>query len=367
MQFQVKRNDLLQELNLAMGVVEKKRTIPILANILMDISKDYLAITATDQELAIRCGCAVQATETGAITIPSSKVFEIVRLLPDADLVFRVHENNWVEIRCGNSNFKIAGLPKDNYPEVPQFSGQRLTLASSTLKEMIQRTVFAITQEESRYTLNGALLVLSRAEIKMVTTDGHRLAYIQKALELDMGEDEIRLLIPKKTLSELLKLMDQQLSVELGRDERNLYFKVGARELVSHTLAGQFPNFEMVLPRDNENILLCNTALMSDSVRRAAIMAEERNRPVKFIVSKNHLEMVAATADQGESREHLDAEYSERDITTVLNAHYTLDFLACVKTEKVSFAFKDEETQVLLRPDHEDDFDYQYVIMPMSV
>jgi DNA polymerase III subunit beta len=367
MEFLVKRNDLLQELTLAMGVVEKKRTIPILSNVLMDITKEYLAITATDQELAIRCGCTVQTSDTGSITVPSSKVFEIVRLMPDADLAFRVHDNNWVEIRCGNSNFKIAGLPKDNYPEVPQYSDQRLTLASTTLKEMIQRTIFAITQEESRYTLNGALMVLSGGLLRLVTTDGHRLAYIEKALDIEIGEGETRLLIPKKTLSELMKLMDQQLSVEMGRDERNLFFRVGARELVSHTLAGQFPNYEMVLPRDNNKIMVCNTAMLSDSVRRAAIMAEERNRPVKFIVSSNHLELVAATADQGESREQMEVEYEDRGFTIILNAHYVIDFLSCVKTEKVTFAFKDEETQVLLRPDNEQDFNYQYVIMPMSI
>jgi DNA polymerase III subunit beta len=367
MEFQVKRNDLLQELNLAMGVVEKKRTIPILANVLLDIADQYLAITATDQELVIRCGCAVQSSDTGAITVPSSKVFEIVRLMPDAELLFRVHDNNWVEIRCGNSNFKIAGLPKDNYPEVPQYVDQRLCLSSVVLKEMTQRTIFAITQEESRYTLNGALLVLSGGLIRMVTTDGHRLAFVERALDIEVESGETRLLIPKKTLSELLKLMDQQLSVEMGRDERNLFFRVGTRELVSHTLTGQFPNYEMVLPRDNQKIMVCNTALLGDAVKRAAIMAEEKNRPVKFILTRNHLEMVAATADQGESREQMEVEYEDQEITIVLNAHYVTDFLACVKTEKVSFAFKDEETQVLLRPDKEQDYDYQYVIMPMSI
>lgn len=367
MEFLVKRNDLLQELSLVMGVVEKRHSIPILANVLLEVSKEYLGITGTDQDVGIRCGCAVEARSEGAMTVPSRKLFDIVRLLPDADLHFVVHSNNWVEIRCQNSNFKIAGLPKDNYPDVPEYKGQRLSIPVPALKEMILRTIFAITQEESRYTLNGALAIVLPTMMKMVTTDGHRLAYVEKALEMDGVSGEIRVLIPKKTLAELLKLMEQQLTVEMGRDERHLFFRVGSRELVSKVLAGQFPNFEMVLPKDNNQIMVCNTALFNDSLRRAAIMADEKNRPVKFILRGGSLELVANTADQGESREKLDVEYRGTELAIAFNAQYVMDFLSTVKTEKISMELKDQETQVLLRPNTEEDFNYQYVVMPMTI
>lgn len=367
MEFLVKRNDLLQELNLVMGVVEKKHTIPILANVLMDVTSEFLGITATDQEVGIRCGCAAQAASEGSVTVPSKKLFDIVRLLPDTDLQFLVHENNWVELRCENSNFKIAGLPKDNYPQVPEYGGQRISIPVAALKEMVLRTVFAITQEESRYTLNGALAIVSPSGMKMVSTDGHRLAFVEKEMEINGVTDEIRLLIPKKTLAELLKLMEQQLTVEMGRDERNVFFRVGARELVSRILAGQFPNYEMVLPKENNQIMTCNTGLFGDSLRRAAVMADEKNRPVRFAVRSGALEMAATTADQGESREKLEVEYRGSEITMAFNAQYVLDFLATVKTEKVSMELKDEETQVLFRPHGEVDFGYQYVVMPMAV
>ena len=367
MEFLVKRSDLLHELNLVMGVVEKRQTIPILANVLMEVSEEYLALTATDQDVGLRCGCRVQSKGEASITIPSRKLFDIVRLLPEADIQFVLKDNNWVEIHCQNSKFKVAGLPKDNFPEVPEFSGQRISIGSSVLKEMILRTIFAITQEESRYTLNGALAILSATSLKMVTTDGHRLAYVEKSITLEGVTSEIRMLIPKKTLSELLKLMDQQLSVDMGRDERNLFFKIGSRELVSRILAGQFPNYEMVLPSENNLVLISNTEKLNDGLRRAAIMADEKNRPVKFILGGNQLEMAAATADQGESQEKIEVEYKGSEMSIALNAQYVVDFLSTVKAESVSVEFKDSESQVQLRPHEEEEFDYKYVVMPMSV
>jgi DNA polymerase-3 subunit beta len=317
--------------------------------------------------VGIRCGCQAQVESAGAITVPSKKLFDIVRFLPEAELHCVVHENNWVEIRCENANFKIAGLTRDNYPDVPEFKGERLSIPASMLKEMILRTIFAITQDESRYTLNGAKLIIDSKSVKIVTTDGHRLAYVEKNSEIGANSEAINVLVPRKALAELLKMMEQQLTVELGRDERNLFFRIGKREIVSRTLAGQFPNYEMVLPRGNNQILLCNTAILSDGLKRASIMAEERTRPVKFYLGGQQLEMVAATAEQGESRERMDVEYNGETIAISFNAQYLLDFLGTVQSEKVSIEIKDQEVQVLCRPYGEQEYDYRYVVMPMSV
>ncbi len=320
MKFTVTRNSLLNELNLVQCLIEKKSTIPILSNILLEASGDHLDIAATDLDVTIRCGCPASVLAEGTTTISARRLFDIVRLLPDgADIDFALLENDWVDVHSGNSQYKIVALPKENFPSIPESAPATAQIPGALLRNMIQRTMFAITQEESRYSLNGALLALMPNEARMVATDGHRLALVSKNMEIPGVDMEVRALIPRKTLVELQKLIgEQDAMVEFGRDENHLFFAVGSKRLVSRILAGQFPNYELVIPRDNDKFIVSSTRALGDGIRRAAIMSDEKLRAIRLSFKTGSLELTASSADAGEAREVVPVDLMGTAWTSVL-------------------------------------------------
>jgi DNA polymerase-3 subunit beta len=369
MKFTVTRNSLLSELNLVQGVIEKKSTIPILSNILLEAAGEYLDITATDLDVTIRCGCSAAVEVEGTTTISARRLFEIVRLLPEgSDLSISLLENDWVVLKSGKSEYKIVALSKENFPSIPEAAPAMAQIPGGLLRSMIQRTMFAITQEESRYSLNGALLVLLPGEVRMVATDGHRLALVSKSMEVPGIDGEVRALIPRKTLVEIQKLIGDQdpLILEFGRDENHLYFSVESRRLVSRILAGQFPNYELVLPRENDKYVVANTRNLGDGIRRAAIMSDEKLKAIKLSFKTGSVELTASCADAGEARDEVPVEFDGEGIDIGFNPQYILDFMAVCSSESISIALKDSETQGLFRPVGSSDLDYRYVVMPMK-
>lgn len=368
MKFTVDRNSLLNELNLVQGVIEKKSTIPILSNILLEASGEHLDIAATDLDVTIRCGCSASVKDEGTTTVSARRLFDIARLLPDsAEIEFSLLENDWVELRSGNSEYKIVALPKENFPSIPEAAPATATIAGSLLRNMIQRTMFAITQEESRYSLNGALLTLLPGEIRMVATDGHRLALVSKSTETPGLDGEVKALIPRKTLVEIMKLIGEVDSVvEFGRDENHLFFTVGNKRLVSRILAGQFPNYELVIPRENDKYVVAATKALGDGIRRAAIMSDEKLRAIRLSFRSGVLELTASSAEAGEAREVVPIEYEGPGIEIGFNPLYLLDFVSACGSDSISISIKDSETQGLLRPVGSAELDYRYVVMPMK-
>jgi DNA polymerase-3 subunit beta len=232
---------------------------------------------------------------------------------------------------------------------------------------MIQRTMFAITQEESRYSLNGAKMILRPQEILMVATDGHRLALVTHSAAVEGIETEIGALIPRKTLVEIQKLIgDQELFVEFGRDENHLFFKVGDKRLVSRVLAGQFPNYEMVIPRDNDKTVTAPAKSLADGIRRAAIMSDEKLRAIRLSLSAGLMELTASSADAGEAKERVEVEYEATPLEIGFNPQYLIDFLGACGTDTVKLLLRDSETQGMLRPVDGPDLDYRYIVMPMK-
>src|ERR1700761_9394235 len=259
MEISVSRQDLVRELSATQSVVERKTTIPILSNFLLEAgsegSPDRLTITATDLDQSIRTSCGAKVKKPGACTIPARKLFDYVKLLPDGDISIKLMENHWVQIRSGRSNTKMVGMARANFPQVAEFPETGLTkIPAASIKAMISKTIFAISNEESRYTLNGALLILKAESLSMVATDGHRLAHIEKTGESLLNiSGEKKTLIPRKALAELQSLLadTEEDSLDFYDDEHTLYFRLGHRVLTTRKLTGQFPNYEAVLPRDN--------------------------------------------------------------------------------------------------------------------
>jgi len=368
MKFTVKRNLLLNELNLVQGVIEKKSTIPILSNILLECSGEHLDIAATDLDVTIRCGCPASVGAEGTTTLSARRLFDIVRLLPEgAEIDFSLLENDWVEMRSGNSKYKIVALPKENFPSIPESAPATAQIPGALLRSMIQRTMFAITQEESRYSLNGALLVLTPGEIRMVATDGHRLALVSKSMEVPGVDMEVRALIPRKTLVEIQKLIgDQDVMMEFGRDENHLFFSVAGKRLVSRILAGQFPNYELVIPRENDKFIMAEARSLGDGIRRAAIMSDEKLKAIRLSCKSGALELTASCAEAGEAHEVVPVDFEGENLDIGFNPSYLLDFLGVCGSDSVSIAVKDSETQGLFRPVGGSDLDYRYVVMPMK-
>src|ERR687894_1254928 len=274
MEFSISKTALQKELGFVQGIVERKNTIPVLSNILIEsVGENTIRLIGTDLDATLRCETEAEVRTPGAMCVGARKLFEIARSLPDAPVNFRKEENNWATVNCERSNFRVAGVDRETFPEIPNSRSAPVKMPASVFKTFIDRTIFAITLEESRYTLSGAKFILDKTGARMVTTDGHRLAYIERK---DLGEtapsEEIDVLIPRKTLAELTKLTSSfEGEIGLGADENHIYFEVGPRLLISRTLTGQFPNYEMVMPKTNDKKADFDAASLSQAVRRVAL------------------------------------------------------------------------------------------------
>jgi DNA polymerase-3 subunit beta len=379
MEISVSRQDLLRELSATQSVVERKTTIPILSNFLLEAgpgegdATDRLTITATDLDQSIRTSCAAKVKKPGACTIPARKLFDYVKLLPDGDISIKLMENHWVQIRSGRSNTKMVGMARANFPQVPEFPEAGLTqLSAASIKGMISKTIFAISNEESRYTLNGALLILKAESLSMVATDGHRLAHIEKTGEsLKNISGEKKTLIPRKALSELAGLLGATDSetMDFADDETTLFFRVGGRVLTSRKLTGQFPNYEAVLPRDNNKFVIVRSEDLMSSIQRVAQFADERSGAIKIRLEQNELKLSSQSTDAGESEDTIETPYNYDPLVVGFNSQYLIDFLKAIgNTGEVRLEFKDAQSAGQMRPeDGNEDVKYRYILMPMRI
>ena len=373
MEITVSRQDLVRELTATQSVVERKTTIPILSNFLLEAEDDRLNITATDLDQAIRTSAAVKVKKAGSCTVPARKLYDYIKLLPDGDISIKLLENHWVQIRSGRSNTKIVGMARAIYPQVPEFPSVASTSISLiALKTLIARTIFAISNEESRYTLNGALLVIKAESLAMVATDGHRLSYVEKPDEnLEGISGEKRVLIPRKALQELQQLLTNTEAdkVEFADDEHTLFFRIGHRTLSTRKLSGQFPNFEAVMPRDNTKFAVVRCSELSAAIQRVAQFADERSGAVRLRLEGNELKISANSTESGESEDTIDTPYSSDPIIVGFNSVYILDFLKALGNEgEVRLEFKDSQSAGQMRPEDPDaEYKYRYVLMPMRI
>jgi DNA polymerase III subunit beta len=368
MRFSLSKAALLRELNLLQGVVEKKNTIPILSNVLIEtLGESLVSLIATDLDVSMQTECTADVAEPGAVVMQARKLFDIVRNLPDAEIHFSKEENDWVRIECGSSSFRVVGQAKEHFPSTPGLSEGGQMIPVNALRDLISRTIYAITQEESRYALNGALCLLEEGKLKMVATDGHRLALTEFALE-GAGDQQMRVIIPRKALSELHKLTaNAEGALVFAKDENHLYFKLGQRLLTSRMLAGQFPNYDLVLPKNNDKHIPMNTERFAQSIRRAALMADERSHGIKLELSSGKINLTSQSADVGEAKEVIPVDYNGDTVSIGFNAQYIADFLSVVGTDQVTLEIKDEQSPALLKPAGDGQYDYRYVVMPMRL
>jgi DNA polymerase-3 subunit beta len=402
MEFTIKQSVLKDELSFIQGVVERKTTIPVLANILIEsIGENEIRIVGTDLDVTIRCDAEAENIKTpGAICIQARKLFDLVRALPaGSDVHFRKEDNAWVTMRCGNARFRLAGVSREQFPEIPQFKSTPLRLPAETFSYFIQNTSFAITNEQSRFTLSGAKFVIADGKARMVTTDGHRLAFIERPVE-DL-EGSIDTLIPKKALLELVKVArETEGDINFGEDPNHIFFQTDGRLLITRKLSGNFPNYEMVMPKDNDKTAVFDLDEMRSAVRRISLMADERNRSIRVMVREGEIEVTAQSSEEGEGSEVVPADYKGEEMTLGFNWQYLQEFLNNVgaiemvgsdpslsaapsgddgaasaaapaketrSPVRISFEFKDPNAQTQMRIAGETSYDYRYIVMPLRI
>jgi DNA polymerase-3 subunit beta len=367
MELVVRKNELLRELQLFQGIVERKNTIPILANVLIEANGQEVRMLATDLEVALRSKCQASVAKGGALTLPAKKLFEIVRALPETDV--RIEEDkNGVKVAADRFDSRMQTLPREDFPTLPEVSGKaRATLPRAALKEMVAKTQFAITGEDTRYFLNGAKFVLKPKSMTLVATDGHRLALVEVAHDVGVSQ-EVGVILPKKTLMELGKLLlDGEGDILFESGENHLFFEVGVRVLISRMIDGQFPAYERVIPKGNDKHIEFDRERLTSAVKRVALLSNERSRAVKFDIQKGKVEVTSSSSEFGEAREQMAVEYDGTPMAISFNAQYVLDFLNVVDTDVVSLSLKDEVSQAVMKPVGADGYDYTYVIMPMRI
>ena len=366
MKFTVGRQAFLKEIGLLQGVVEKKSTIPILSNLMIEASSEGVELRATDLDLSISTFCDAEVQEPGSLCLAAKKLFEIVRALPEAEVELKSGENEQLTLSCERSRFRLLGVPTDNFPRIKPMPEGGLSLPAEIFRTFIARTIFAITNEESRYSLNGAKFEFGDDTIRMVATDGHRLSFIEKRFNNPGGG--LDLLIPKKTLTEVARLSaESDDQIEIAFHDQHLFFKFGKRTLSSRTLSGQFPNYEMVLPRENNHRFVIECSRLAAALRRVALVADDRSHAIRFELNENLVRITATSESVGEAGEELAVEYDGPPITIGFNAQYLLDLFSVVNEGEIVLEFKDGSSQVQVRPRSEADFDFRYIVMPMRI
>lgn len=379
MDITLKREHIFPEVQHLQTIVERKTTVPILGHVLLETLGNNIVLTATDLDVSLRCQCQAQVRVGGALTISARKLFEIVRLAPQGSSIQikSIAEGDWVEIGYDRSRFKVAALARGNFPEIGEAEGQLIQLDAAMARRMIGSCVFAITQEESRYTLSGALAVITPSSLSLITTDGHRLVVVQREVELDIGQEELRVLIPKKALVELMKLLGEaDGNIEFRNGERRISFKMGRRLLISRILSGEFPNYKMVIPQGNDLDVQLDTSGLTAALRRVAVVADQETRAVELSLDEGRVKFACENSNGERAAEAMETAYEGTPVVIGFNVDYLLDFVNVLDTAQVQFSLKDSDTQGLLEPVNvrdaddsvsADEYRIQYVVMPLSL
>ena len=368
MKFVIEKGALLRELALIQqSVVDKRNTIPALSHIRIEASgKRVVRLSGTDLDQTLQCETEGQVQKAGVCALPGKKLFEIIKQLPDAEVRFESKENDRVMVTCERAQFKLAGMNPKDLPELPKFKESSAQLPADVVRQMIERTRFCITQEESRYTLSGAKFILRKKGVRMVSTDGHRLALIDnRAIR---SEHEFDVLIPRGALAAVSRLASaHEGAVGINCDENHVYFEIGARTLTARLLTGVFPNYEMVIPKNNDQKVEFDCAALLQIVRRVSVMTDERSRAMRLEFTKNKLTVRSEEDEQGAAEETVEIVYAGAPTVIGINSAYLSEYLSVLGSGAIRFEFKDGKTQVQIRPLGEAGYNSFNIIMPMNL
>jgi DNA polymerase III subunit beta len=389
MKFQIQKRDFLRGLNAVQSVSGRRSTLPILSHVLLELKKDSLFLTGTDLETGIREELPVQGEIEGKASVSAKKLYEIVRELPEDVIHLQKKENHWMTIRCGRTHFNLAGLDPEEFPALPAFNEELfLRCPSALFIEMIEKTAFAASNEDSRYHLNGVLLTQvlpagkedpataesselpGKKTLRMVATDGHRLSLIDRE-GIPVQGLEKGIIIPKKGILEIRKLLQDRAgeeSFEIYFNPTHGFLKVGKSLMIIRLIEGEFPDYEQVIPRDNQRKVIMDKTMVHGCLRRVSTMASERVEGVKLSLKPNLLELASYNQDYGDAREEVELAYDGESMEVGFNARYLLEALSVIGAEQVSLELKDGGSPGILRPPDGSGHPEQVcIIMPMRI
>jgi DNA polymerase-3 subunit beta len=358
------RDAFLKGLQMVQNIVEPRQTLPILANVLLETEEGTVRLTATDLEVGARVSVPARVVGKGAITVSARKLAEIVKELPAAAVALKVGDNAGVSLRCAGVTYKLVGMPPDDFPPVvPASPGAWLTLEAKVLRDMLTQTSFAISHDETRYALNGVLFSLSGNDMRLVATDGHRLALALRTLG-EVGR-AVTGIVPRKAIAEVMRVLGAGEQVQIGITENQFVLQMPNFVMTARLIEGQFPNYEAVIPKAHPGKLVISRGAIAAALRRVSVMAEERNKPVKIVLAPAVLRIMASSQDMGEAEETLDVDYAGEELSIGFNSRYLLDAIAPIENEQVVIEFKDSLSPGVVRSVSDDG--YCCVIMPMRI
>lgn len=369
MQFTIERETFLKALTRVQGIIEKRHTIPILANVLIEADQEKIVFTATDLEVGVKSFYSANIKKEGRVTVSAKKIFEIIKELPNKEISFSVKENFWVEIKCGKSVFNLVGLSPDEFPKFPEVNNINLNeINSLVFKEMIDKTIFSVSNDETKYNLTGIYFKAEENNIlSMVSTDGHRLSMIKKNLNNDLNSDFYEgFILPKKGIFEIRKLTeDSDEILKISVSDNNFIVNTGNTTLVMRLVDGEFPDYSRVVPEKIEKPAVINRDEFMHALKRISVLSSEKSKGVKIKLEAGLLELSSSNPDLGDAREELDMTYTGPEITIGFNAKYIIDILQVMNDEFISLHLKDNLSPGLIEADENKDF--FSVIMPMRL
>ena len=367
MEVRIDKDIFLDGVQKIQGIAEAKGAMPILSHFLLVAEKDRIGIQATDLEIGSKGYYPANVITPGEITLSAKKIFDILRELPREEVHLIKEDNHWVRLKCGKSKFRLPGMPSEDFPPLPEFSQDSLMeLSGKLLKQMIRKTFFAQSPDETRQVLNGLLLEQDNGKVKMVGTDGHRLAVVRRDLGGSSKGEKGSYLIPKKTLAELVKLVeDEEAIFSFSAKNNHFAFIQGDQVIVSRKIDGKFPNYQQVIPSDNKLQVQINRSMFQQALKRVSLLADEKSKMVRFDIKVGSIVLTSDTTELGEAREEVATSYSGEEVSVGLNAKYVLDVLNVIDDEEIILNLKDDKSSCLITSNG--DKDYQSIVMPMRL
>jgi DNA polymerase-3 subunit beta len=366
MKFTITRENLQQGLAAVGASIPTRTTLPVLSNILIEAGDEGVQMSGTDLDIAVTLRVPAEVEEPGAITVPAKKLQELARELPEAPARITTTGER-LELVCGKATFRLNGMPRDEFPTFPQvdFDGS-WKISGELMSEMIERTSFAVSTEESRPILNGVLWQLADGEMRMVATNGHRLAKLAVPA-VAAAAPHADLIVPPKALAQVQRLFDESDEIEVARSENHLGFRRDGTRVYTRLIEGPYPNYEQVIPKDNDRIALADKETLTRALRRMAVVASEQTHRVRLAFAGTALRLSVETPDLGDAHEELEVDYRGEALDIGFNANYLLEVLRYMPTEEVKLSFKAPERAATIEPTNEESREYLCLIMPLRL
>ncbi len=370
MEFHSIRAELLSELQLMMGVIEKKHTMPILANILIQAEGNQLTLKATDLEVGVITQCPAQVVEPGEFTVDAKRLQDMLSTLSGQQVALSMNEGSMLDVVSGSAQFAIETMPTHDFPTIPSCDFESsIQLPIGFVQACIARVLFSISNDPHKYAINGALWRIQDKNLVMVSTDGHRMSVIRSEIDADIADFEV--IIPRKTMGELKKLLqsvDSDESFLMALIDNRVFFKVGERVLFSRAIDGKFPDFEKAIPSNNDKEFVFERTVLGDVMKRKMVLSSDKSKLVRLSFSAGRLTVVLRNAERGESVDQIDIEYDGEEFEVGFNAEYVLDYLKNMGCDRIRLLLKDAANQGLFRiEDDPQEMQYEHVIMPMRL